>query len=93
MPPTSTTDAHGDDTTVAMRQGVPTRIRLDGVMWRFGIVGARPEEDRLRFSVLRDGTESRHLVAEGESVEVLGTTWTVTELDLDPRRLVLTRDL
>lgn len=93
MPRTSTTDAHGDDTTVAMRQGVPTRVQLEGATWRFGIVGVRHDERRLRFSVLRDGTESRHLVAQGDSVDVLGTRWTVRELELEPRRLVLARDV
>ncbi len=78
-----------DPSRIAMRQGVPTRVVVEGEKYRFGIVGQLPDENQVRFSVLHDGEEVRHLVALDDVVDAAGRAWTVSELELEPARVVL----
>lgn len=68
--------------SVRMRQGMPTRVRVDGVRCRFGINTWRADDQQVHFSVLRDGEMSHLYVHRGDRVSVVDREWVVTELEV-----------
>jgi hypothetical protein len=65
---------------VRMRQGIPTRIDVDGVRCRFGLNTWRHGDQSVHFTVRRGDSLQGFDVRRGDRVEVLGREWTVSEL-------------
>ena len=65
---------------VRLRQGIPTRVIVDGVRCRFGINSWEADEQLIHFTVLREGDLTGFDVREGDQVDAVGRTWTVSEL-------------
>ncbi|MDN5855195.1 MAG: hypothetical protein L0K86_20575 [Actinomycetia bacterium] len=77
---------------VRLRQGIPTRVMVDGVRCRFGINSWEADEQLIHFTILRDGKLTGFDVREGDRVDVLDRNWTVSELSVPesgPAKLTL----
>jgi hypothetical protein len=68
--------------TVRMRQGLPTRIDVDGVRCRFGINSWGRDKASVYFTVLRGEQVQGFRVRQGDRVGVLGREWQVSELSM-----------
>ncbi|MFY0406490.1 DUF6406 domain-containing protein [Solicola sp. PLA-1-18] len=65
-----------------LRQGVPTRVELDGHRCRLGIATTARDEGLVTISVLVDGVDERFRVGVGDGVRALDARWTVGDLDM-----------
>lgn len=68
--------------TVRMRQGMPTRVRVGGERYRFGINTWRADEQMVHFTVLHSGETTSFRVREGDHVDAIGHHWVVSELQI-----------
>jgi hypothetical protein len=67
---------------VRMRQGVPTRLDIDGVRTRFGLNTCRHRDQSVHFSVRKGDELAGFDVHEGDQVGALGRRWLVRELSV-----------
>jgi hypothetical protein len=67
---------------VRMRQGMPTRLEVDGVRCRFGLNTWRHHDQSVHFTVRRGDSLQGFDVRWGDRVDVLGRQWTVSELSV-----------
>jgi hypothetical protein len=67
---------------VRIRQGIPTRLDIDGVRWRFGLNTSRYGEQSVHFSVHSGDDLVGFDVRQGDEVDMIGRHWRVRELNV-----------
>lgn len=72
--------------SVRMRQGIPTRLDIDGERTRFAVTSWQAGDPSVRITVLRGGVNVAHRVREGDRIEAADRQWRVSMVSVPDDR-------